>query len=250
MDAEASKIVVGCFLQGKGTLYADDVHLYYEEDGQWIEIPIDNGNFDKVIDEASPWKAESAGYGYEKSVTEKKEGASCAVIVHEGKISKVMGKPIFEQSPKPQELVQKDLGNGVFCQIPLQLYIQDGQTYPKSSGAKALLEMLAQVDENTENLAARLGNIINVYNVLHHFYPYFEEAGILWGKELETALTRCFNDTNKDEHLITLQKFTAKLKDGHARVWNRGSGRHVPPIQWEWIEDQLVITEVLDESFP
>ncbi len=45
-----------------------------------------------------------------------------------------------------------------------------------------------------------------------------------------------------DDHLITLEKFTAPLKDGHVSVSYNLSKYAAPPIWWEWIENKLVIT--------
>ena len=93
-----------------------------------------------------------------------------------------------------------------------------------------------------------MGNVINTYNVFQHFYPYFHEVDVDWDKELTTALHRSFNDQTAYDHLVTLQKFTAPLKDGHIRVNGPNPKEYVPPIHWEWIEGKLVITSVKKEG--
>src|SRR5690606_36404359 len=54
------------------------------------------------------------------------------------------------------------------------------------------------------------------------------------------------------DFLKTLQKFTAPLKDGHVYVSAFASKEEafLPPIEWEWIENKLVITHVMDDSIP
>ena len=47
-----------------------------------------------------------------------------------------------------------------------------------------------------------------------------------------------------EDHLITLEKFTAPLKDGHISVNYNLSEYAAPPIWWEWIENKLVITHI------
>ncbi len=94
----------------------------------------------------------------------------------------------------------------------------------------------------------RLGNVINTYNVFQYFYPYFDEVDVDWDKELETALQRSFNDQTEHDHLVTLQKFTAPLKDVHVYVSGVQTAQYVPPFNWEWIEGQLVITKVKDDD--
>ena len=41
---DATKVVLGGFMKGQGTLYLDDVHLYFRKKDEWIEIPIENNN--------------------------------------------------------------------------------------------------------------------------------------------------------------------------------------------------------------
>jgi hypothetical protein len=98
------------------------------------------------------------------------------------------------------------------------------------------------------DLSLRLGNVINVYNVFQHFYPYFDVVKVDWEIKLEEALSRSYNDRTGNDHLITLQKLTASLKDGHIRVWSDTMGTFVPPIAWEWIGNKLTITAVYDAS--
>ncbi|MEO9870799.1 S41 family peptidase [Ekhidna sp.] len=251
IDSLASNLVFGCLISGKGTLYLDDVHLYYQEDDQWIEIPIKNGDFEAEEvgekNEQTEWIGKGDGYSHEVSNTEYVQGQRGAAIKYEGKIKRIKGESIFEAYPEFGEFIQEEIGEGVFCQIPLSLYGNEENTYPKSNSIKELQERLKDIPNNPNNINVRLGNIITTYNVFQHFYPYFQEVGVNWVEELETALERSFIDSTPHEHLITLQKFTASLKDGHITV--RGvSLDYVPPIRWEWIEGKLVITKIYDEN--
>lgn len=252
VDSLASNIFIGSFISGKGALFLDDVHLYYKESNEWIEIPINNSDFEDntigVTNKPSEWIGKSIGYSYTLSNTENKEGKNCVVIAYEGQVKKVKNECLFESYPKFGELIEKEIGSGIFCQIPLNLYGNEENTYPKSKKLAALQNSLETVDESTNNIALGLGNVINTYNVFQHFYPYFDEVDVDWEKELETALKRSFTDQTEYDHLITLQKFTAPLKDGHIYVGGIKEGNYVPSINWEWIEDKLVITKVKDEN--
>ena len=68
-------------------MYVDDVHLYYKEDNEWIEIPIKNGDFEtkEIVEknERSQWSGNSKGYTYTTSNIKQKEGNRCAVITYE-----------------------------------------------------------------------------------------------------------------------------------------------------------------------
>lgn len=252
IDDLASGLVLGSFIKGKGTLFLDEVHLYYKEDNEWIEIPIKNNNFEAntigLKNEQSEWIGNSNGYSYTNSTSERKEGKRSAVIAYEGKIKKVEGTILFDSFPKFGELIEKEIGAGIFCQIPLNLYGNAENTYPKSTTLDSLQESLNNVNESPNNQFVFLGNVINTYNIFQHFYPYFNEVDLDWDQELATALQRSLNDQTEYDHLMTLQKFTAPLKDGHIRVNGPKTKEYVPPINWEWIEGKLVVTRVKDES--
>lgn len=252
VDDLASGLMLGSFIRGKGTLFLDEVHLYYKEGNEWVEIPIKNSDFEADTlgqrNEQSAWMGGSPGYSYSISNTESKEGEQSAAITYEGKRKRVEGTALFDSFPTFGELIEKEIGDGIFCQIPLNLYGNTENTYPKSTTLTALQQRLYDVDESPNNAAVFLGNVINTYNVFQHFYPYFNEVDVDWDKELTTALHRSLNDQTAYDHLVTLQKFTAPLKDGHIRVNGPVTKEYIPAIRWEWIEGKLVITSVKEDS--
>lgn len=155
---------------------------------------------------------------------------------------------LFEYEPEFGESITKEVGDGLWCMIPIALYCDSQNTYPVSDQEK--LKKLKEALENVnttdqENIFLRLGNAINVFNVFQHFYPYWDVVEVSWEDELRKALTQSFIDSTATEYLKTLERFTAPLKDGHISV-NNGystSSIYVPPISWEWIEGKLVITK-------
>lgn len=252
VDEDASNIVFGCFLSGQGTLYLDDVHMYYKEGEEWIEIPIENSDFEaEDLGEKSDipsWVGRGKGYAVETSNSEVKEGKKGVVIAYKGKSDKIHSKPIFDAAPSFGDLIEKEIGDGIFCQIPLCLYGNKEATYPKSKSLSTLVSSLEKTSAKPTDLSVRLGNVINTYNVFQHFYPYHKEVGTNWDDELVKALKRSMDDQTAQDHLITLEKLTAPLKDGHVHVRSESSAGFLPPITWEWIEDKLVITSVLAEG--
>jgi len=156
------------------------------------------------------------------------------------------GAKIFNYQPEFGEIITKKIADGIYCQIPLVLYCNDKNTYPNADPIllKNLKTDLDKFDYNQEELPLRLGNVINVYNVFQHFYPYFDVIGIKWDDELEKALLRCYSDKTPKDHLVTLQKFTAPLRDGHCYVACSTLRFYAPPISWEWVENKLVITNL------
>jgi C-terminal processing protease CtpA/Prc len=165
-----------------------------------------------------------------------------------GKTTTTKGVALFDDSPAFGAIIEEKIGNNIYCQIPLRLYVNDAGTFPKSETFNSLQTELYKVDIRALGIAARLGNIVNVYNVFQHFHPYFKEAKVDWDKEFETALKRSFTDNTRADHLLTLEKFTATVKDGHTWVIAGPRGTYQPPINWEWVENKLVISNVFDDT--
>lgn len=68
-----------------------------------------------------------------------------------------------------------------------------------------------------DDRATRLGDVILVWGVFQHFYPYFDVVKTDWTKELPKALRAAALDKDANAFTHTLKRMTATLKDGH--VW-------------------------------
>jgi len=155
---------------------------------------------------------------------------------------------IFLEYPEFGNLIEKEIGPSIYCQVPITLYSSAIGTYPYDVTFPDFKIVLNQESENLEELHVILGNIINVYNVFQHFYPYFDVVNVDWDAEFTSAVIRTFNDQTPKDHLINLQKFTAPLRDGHIFILDGKNEWYTPPFKWEWIENQLVITAVFEDS--
>ena len=251
IDSLASNLAFGCFLNGKGKLLFDDVRLEYKVGGNWVSIPLGNNSFEsKELTDNGQWRHSGSGYAFGLSEGDKYNGNKSATILYEGDVEKGTGTQLFEQHPKFGEMITKEISQNIYCQIPISLYCTDEHTYPIANQEK-LLNLKKEIDNSSKqptDLGLRLGNVINVYNVFQHFYPYFDVVDVDWDQELTKAISSSYNDRTEKDHLITLQKFTATLNDGHIRVSNGNLETFVPPIAWEWIENKLVITAVYDDT--
>jgi C-terminal processing protease CtpA/Prc len=66
-----------------------------------------------------------------------------------------------------------------------------------------------------------------------------------WPATLRSSLTRAATDRDQVAFLATLRRLVAALHDGHGSVYLLGQPLAArPQLAWEWIEDQLVITQV------
>ena len=254
VDSLAQSLLFGCFLQGKGKLYFDDVRLEYKEGDDWVNIPIQNSGFESEKlgekKEGVQWTTHGSGYEFETAHTTKYEGEKAAVINFVGDDEEKKGKPIFDFQPKFGELIEKKIGRQLFCQIPLVLYTNKEHTFPVAND-KELASLKKEIENSASEpteLAVRLGNVINTFNVFQHFYPYFDVVDVDWEAAFDEALKRSYTDKTDEDHLVTLQKLTALLKDGHISVSGGGVEAFTPPITWEWVEGRLIITHLFEKA--
>ncbi|MFK7812122.1 MAG: S41 family peptidase [Maribacter sp.] len=257
VDSLTSSIQLGIAFGGKGSILYDIPQLFYENNGKWVEVPLVNQDFEKTESlgqyKINKWYFEGIGYSCLLTNTDSYKGTKSAILEYSGIIEKEKGEKLFDSQPSFGHIIEKEVGKGIYLQLPLVLYSNDNGTYPKSDSfsLEKLKNSLNEVHQETTDLSVRLGNVINTYNVFQHFYPYFDVVDVNWNNELERALKSSFNDSIPKDHLITLQKFTSPLNDGHIIVsYNRNSEWSTPPITWEWINDKLVITNVLDDTIP
>ncbi|PKA97667.1 C-terminal processing protease CtpA/Prc [Flavobacteriaceae bacterium MAR_2009_75] len=254
VDSLAQSLFLGCFLQGKGKLYFDNVRLEYKEGNDWVNIPIKNSDFESEKlgskTDGVQWTKAGNGYAFETGTAVKYEGEKAAVIEFLGDVKEEKGTPVFDYQPRFGELIEEEIGKNLFCQIPLVLYANKDHTFPLGNNIK-LKSLKKEVEDSAVDptqLSVRLGNVINTFNVFQHFYPYFDVVDVDWEAALEEALKRSFTDETDEDHLITLEKFTALLKDGHVGVRHDLVEFFTPPITWEWVEDKLIITHLFEES--
>jgi C-terminal processing protease CtpA/Prc len=87
------------------------------------------------------------------------------------------------------------------------------------------------------------------WNVLRHFYPYFDVVETDWPGALRDALSSAATDIDEQAFLATLRRMVAALHDGHGGVYlayGGGDPAGFPPLVWDWIEGKLVVTFVAE----
>ena len=250
---DAEDIFFGCFLVGVGKVWADDFQIYLKDADAWQPVEIPNADFEVADPGGSPkeWMFADAVYSFQVTDQTAAKGNKSLLIEHK---TLVYRDPIFEQVPRVGETVSKELGSGLSCIVPLALYGSQEHTYPPSPG-EALARLHAAIEQEVpkefcgDDLYVRLADIVISWNVFQHFFPYFDAVGVDWPTQLTRALEWAYRDKDQFDFLKTLQKFTAALKDGHVRVSLQGAPRlFYAPLDWEWLEEQLVVTRVLDQK--
>jgi hypothetical protein len=142
------------------------------------------------------------------------------------------------------EVIRADLPGGVSCRIPRVLYTAaPGVFRLKNFGG-------AQAAASAGDRSVRLAAVSIAWNVMQHFYPYFDVVQTDWPQALTTALTSAATDEGASAFLSTLRRMMAALHDGHGRVTLPGAAVAPSPVGWDWVEGRIILTDVSHASDP
>lgn len=255
IDKKTQNIYFGTFLGGLGSLLVDDLSL--KIDGKEVY----SANFEsevigtapKSINAASP-RSNNEKTDYKFLIAEKNGNKHLAITSPLSiDIVDSASKRPFEEHAKFGEYIEKSIGNGLKVIVPIALYGTKNYTFPKTDSLKTDF-VLSEINNsvyvlNASNINLRLGNIINIWNVLQHFYPYFDVAKTNWDDDLKLAIKENYSIKDANSYADLLKRLTAKVKDGHINIWDKGNNvQYFPPIAWKWAGKDLVITSIMDST--
>lgn len=145
----------------------------------------------------------------------------------------------FSEAPTPDAKVETVIAPHLHLRLPVVLSAEQAQSAtPHLTPLSA-----ADPDHDLYDLAVRQAAVIEVWNVLRHFYPYQRDLDLDWEAMLVTALRAAEDDRDAADFRGTLRGLLAPLEDGHAFVGHRGLTRDITlPVRIELIEGQAVIT--------
>lgn len=261
INDDAGGISFGAILSGNGELWVDDYNLSVYKDGEWKTI------FSKSFDDQPTGKATSGVLSGSK-VAQPNPNYLVSIIQDDNYPSQKwvsiktnrtenaeVHTSLFEKYPQVGEYTSANIGRNLFVIIPLALYGDSKNTFPLGDSIsffklKKDIGNIKNEEMNGNDLYGRIADVINLWNVFQHFYPNFTDNATNWQADFRDALNKCYSDKDQNDFFLTLQLLTAKLNDGHIVVEQQGGNkdRFLPPISWEWIEDKLVITNVLTDS--
>mgnify|MGYP002784564405 CR=1 FL=1 len=265
-----TEILLWIVFVGRGKMWIDDAHLWKAEkkSGPWTEIPLENGDFERVDAKyQSPivsanyqgtnlwntmfphWLFRHPQYHTLRIDTVNPyQGKRCLKYEDKATTALAFQKGLFDAKPFDGELLRKNLGGGLECVLPLTLPT-DGKTAfgatPTSLAAfnallKDSLKNIVLTEKPQNQVAIRLANVVMAWNVLQHFYPYFDEVPVNWDSTLTATLDSVLHCRSTKEFETLMRRMLVGLKDGHAEFYRAVPRRIVPAIV-ENIEGKPVI---------
>jgi len=156
---------------------------------------------------------------------------------------------LFDQMPEFGKVTKESIGNSLTCVVPLTLQTNNAFTYPRTE-TSALVRLKSEIAGiyfyNEPDLILNLTSVILAWNVLQHFFPYFDVIDVDWNSMLGDMLEKTLTIERKADFWIALSKMIAQLEDGHGVVY--GQQMYHLPIRTELIENEIVITASNDAA--
>lgn len=119
---------------------------------------------------------------------------------------------------QPDRVAAFELGQGLKARVPLSLSATEAATPEDAEAVDALRERLRATDLDASLTAVRAADVVVIWNVLRHFYPYWQETRVDWDAVLEPAIAEAFTDGERAAHKKTLKRLVARIVDGHGQV--------------------------------
>lgn len=256
VDADATRIAFGEVMRGAGTVWYDDLELTVQaSDGTWTPITIQDGGFE----ESDPLTSWSPGIGMATqsqsidgwNVTlDHSQPASGASSLRIEAATRLVTKELFDDAPAPGETVDLDLGSGLRARVPIALYSKNDHTIGDDPEvARHTQAGPAPVPSPGFDPIAGAADVIVVWNVLEHFWPYWDVVSVDWNATLDAALGDALDDRSVADHVVTLERLSAAAPDGHATMTCPGdTDLAFPPFTIGLVEDQVVVTTSADNT--
>ncbi|MDB5100848.1 MAG: family peptidase [Cyanobacteria bacterium RYN_339] len=144
--------------------------------------------------------------------------------------------PLDDKAPKPADVYRADLGGGVACAVPTALFANEEGTLPLG-------------EKPPTGKAVTYAAIATEWNVLQHFYPYWDVVNEDWNKDLSMAFREALRARTATAESESVQRLLAHSRDGHGYFSSTKEPRAFRlPILWRWVEHQLVVTAVAPEA--
>lgn len=246
IPADAEQIAVVALLSGQGKVWLDEVSLVPLEGRTKVKLA--NAGFDEGEPGTEPagwlFPYESIGAGYHLDL-ERSAACSlggCAVLS-----SDEVATPRFG---RPDEPLAFDLGAGVSALVPIALWGDEKGTFPHAMQPTAT-PAWAAIDPAPDTRENRIAALLLGWGNLAHFHPTLELSADAWAAALRDALPEALAAAGTDREAFrrAMHRLLVPLRDPVANdVAQRDDPRPAwLPIEWEWIEENLIVTRTYRE---
>ncbi len=241
-DEGISYLVLTIRLLEKGEILIDDLEFQLGNSAGHLQpFSISNNQFitEGQGEIEDRWKSYAIGYKY----TITKSAKKTSIVLQSSDEFKY--NSLFKKHCMGNESITKDLGNGIKCSFPLALYLNREKPIIFSKSYMNLKNKLDQIQLETNSAkleVTRIGAVITIWNIIQHFYPYFDVVHVNWENILKQTLLEIRYDKDESDFLISLHRMTAVLNDGHIKITHPSEGNlKVLPIIFDYLEGEIIV---------
>jgi len=152
----------------------------------------------------------------------------------------------FSEQPPANAKAEGQLAPGLHMRLPVVL--SSAQAEHASRAPQVALPGV-DPDRDHHDLDVRQAAVIEVWNVLRHFYPYQHELELNWAEILAEGLRSAEDDVEVTDVRDTLRGLLEPLEDGHGYVgYQRQGHQGTLPVRIELVEGEAVVTGTRDPA--
>ncbi|GIN40685.1 MULTISPECIES: S41 family peptidase [Heyndrickxia] len=161
---------------------------------------------------------------------------------------------LFSKLPNINEVIDKPINQTLNIKLPIVLAVQNGKSLGSTEESKdGFLKLQTQLlklkpDIFASKQTTRMAGVIELWNRIQHFYPYFDEIHIDWDKELYNSLKKGLNTKDRADYTHLINIMTEKLQDGHIGRSMNKEANYILPFGLEKIDNQIIVTKLLKDS--
>lgn len=242
---DAERIVVLLVMTGGGKVWLDDVALQPAGAPETLGAALlANGDLEEGELGRQPpgwyFPYESVSAGYHLLL---RRGDPCR---HGGCVELASDDLATPRIPRPDEVLDVDLGGGVSAILPVSLWADasPGGTVPHARAGEPPWTGAAP---GPDTRAARLAAVALMWGIQQHLNPELDPADPDWSAALPAALDGATRAETGEAFRQVLSRMLLPLHDVRtAGIVQRDSPEEKTlPLTWTWVEDRLVVTGVI-----
>src|SRR5690606_10748224 len=214
-----------------GSVCFDDFSLAVVEGDAVKPIALTNPDFSR--DDFEGWSTPSESWTYERA----DEQGNTALCMR--RKTEPLDPLLFEPLPEPGEILDLPLAAGLRVRLPVALPDSLARQPPPAGQPPPELD--------AADPAVRAAAVIVGWNVLRHFYPYFDVIDEDWDAVLDQTLADLLDDRSPEDLQLTLERMVAKLHDGHGRV-HGPIVRGLAPVELARVEGKVIVIAAREGS--
>ncbi|MCB2083038.1 MAG: hypothetical protein KDD90_03160 [Sphingomonadaceae bacterium] len=141
-----------------------------------------------------------------------------------------------------RDAYRAQLPGGIAAYVPLNVIRGEDETFPRATESLVASGKPEGWQPAGFDRTTRIVGAISSWTMLDHFYPYWDTVDIDWDAELAPLLQGAAQAADDNAYDTVLRRLVARIEDGHGRVVYKDDHSASLPLEWDWIEGQLVVT--------